>query len=59
MSIMSHLTALQTKHDAIDKSIEDAYSHHLSDAELLRMKKEKLRLKDEIHRCQLEMSEVA
>ena len=59
MSIISHLDALHTKHDAMEKRIEDAYLHHVSDVELVRLKKEKLKIKEEIHRYEMKMEEVA
>ena len=59
MSVTSHIDALQTKHHAIDERIEFAYSHHFNDTDVARMKKEKLRLKDQIQREQTRKDAVA
>lgn len=45
MSINSHIQSLQLKHDRLEEKLHDAYVHHASVAEI---KKEKLRIKDEI-----------
>lgn len=50
MQSLTHLDSLQKKHHSIQKKIEFAYSHHLSDQEISRLKKEKLRLKDKIQK---------
>lgn len=59
MSVSSHLDSLYEKHDNVEKRIEFAYSHHYADVDVARLKKEKLRLKDEIHHFELEAGEVA
>ena len=43
-----HMKALQEKHDILDKEIKDAYMDNVSDLIVEKMKKEKLKLKDEI-----------
>jgi len=50
MQSSQHLDSLQNKHDSLQKELEFAYSHHLSDQEVSRLKKEKLRLKDRIQK---------
>lgn len=46
-----HMKALQEKHDILDKEIKDAYMDNVGDIEVEKMKKQKLRLKDEIESC--------
>lgn len=49
--LQHHQKALQEKHDILDKEIKDAYMDNVSDLEVEKMKKQKLRLKDEIESC--------
>lgn len=46
--IKHHISHLQEKHDALDKEIVDLELHHSNHEKVVEMKKEKLRLKDEI-----------
>ena len=46
-----HMHALQEKHDILDKEIKDAFVDNVGDLEIEKMKKQKLRLKDEIESC--------
>jgi uncharacterized protein YdcH (DUF465 family) len=46
-----HMDALQEKHDLLDKEIKDAYMDNVGDVEVEKMKKQKLKLKDEIESC--------
>jgi len=46
-----HISALQEKHDLLDKEIRDAYMDNVGDVEVEKMKKQKLKLKDEIESC--------
>jgi uncharacterized protein YdcH (DUF465 family) len=46
-----HMDALQEKHDILDKEIKDAYMDNVGDLEIEKMKKQKLKLKDEIESC--------
>ncbi len=49
MSVESHLTQLNRKHDALEQQLEDAMRHPAAaDNEIAKIKREKLRLKDEI-----------
>jgi hypothetical protein len=51
MSMTSHLSALEQKHEALEREIEDELSH--ANANTLRvseLKRQKLKLKDEINR---------
>ena len=46
-----HMKALQEKHDILDKEIKDAYMDNVGDVVVEKMKKQKLKLKDEIESC--------
>ena len=51
MSVMSHILELQKKHDELSKKVEKAQkSPSLDDFAVVTMKKQKLRLKEEISR---------
>lgn len=55
MSIQSHLTELERKHEALDREIEAERTHPGSDSlRLAELKRRKLSLKDEIARLQEE-----
>jgi len=47
-SLLRHKDALVEKHKTLAKDIKTAYTNHINDIELHRMKKEKLSLKEEI-----------
>lgn len=59
MSMQSHISVLEYKHQQLDKEIEYAYAHHASDIEIQRMKKYKLRLKEEIYACRRQRKHAA
>lgn len=51
MSIDGHLDALRRKHGALDNEINDMLARPApNDSEIMRLKREKLRLKDEIEK---------
>ncbi len=51
MSLSSHVEELKKKHQSLSKAVDEAQrSPGTSDMELQRLKKEKLRLKEEINR---------
>ncbi|KFE35991.1 YdcH family protein [Thioclava atlantica] len=53
MSLGSHITELRRKHEALSKEVERAVrSPGINDLEIAQMKKQKLRLKEEIHRLE-------
>jgi hypothetical protein len=55
MSIQSHLTELERKHEALEREIEAELAHPSSDSlRLVELKRRKLSLKDEISRLQEE-----
>jgi hypothetical protein len=47
-SLTNHLVALKNKHHDLDKRIEALYAEHAPDQYIVPLKKEKLRLKEEI-----------
>lgn len=49
--LQHHIAHLQEKHDILDKEIRDAYMDNVGDLEVEKMKKQKLKLKDEIESC--------
>lgn len=55
MAIAAHIEELSEKHRAIERKIEEALTHPSSDdATIAALKKEKLRLKDEIAKLKAE-----
>jgi len=56
--IERHMKALQEKHDILDKEIKDAYMDNVGDLEIEKMKKQKLKYKDEIESCKKQISEL-
>ena len=50
--------AIQEKHDLLDKEIKDAYMDNVGDLEVEKMKKQKLKLRDEIESCKKQISEL-
>lgn len=51
----SHYNVVKAKHDALDKMIEDAYNHYVDSVEVVKLKLEKLHLKEEMERIQTQM----
>jgi len=49
MTIKSHIETLNKKHEKLDKKLHDAYTHYLPEAEIIELKKQKLKIKDEIN----------
>ena len=57
MSLDSHLNALKTKHSELDRVIEENERYPASDEIKIKdLKKQKLKLKQEIEKAQLELS---
>jgi hypothetical protein len=51
MSLTSHLQELRKKHEALSDQVEEAQRHPGANAlEIAELKKQKLKLKEEIHR---------
>ncbi len=56
-SLLRHKNALVEKHKTLDKDIKTAYTNHINDIELHRMKKEKLSIKEEIVKLETTIAE--
>jgi uncharacterized protein YdcH (DUF465 family) len=56
--IERHMHVLQEKHDLLDKDIKDAFMDNVGDLEIEKMKKQKLKLRDEIESCKKMISEL-
>ncbi|MEM7776171.1 MAG: DUF465 domain-containing protein [Pseudomonadota bacterium] len=53
MALEAHLAEIEVRHRALEKRIEQVQTHPSADSlELVRLKREKLRLKDQIVRLQ-------
>jgi hypothetical protein len=51
MSLQTHLSELERKHEALEREIQDAISHpSTDDLRVVELKRRKLHLKDEINR---------
>ena len=46
--IKGHYESLKSKHDLLDKQIEEAYNHHEDDLKIQQMKSQKLHLKEQM-----------
>ena len=46
--LIHHIETLKEKHDELDRRIEDLYTHRADDLKVETLKKQKLKLKDEI-----------
>ncbi len=54
MSLESHLAELERKHGEIEREIDQARLHpSASDAEIVKLKRRKLAIKDEIHKIRI------
>lgn len=57
MSLLSHLDALKAKHTELDRRIEEQARYPASDEMKIKdLKKQKLQIKEEIERAELELS---
>jgi len=45
---LSHLEQLEMKHRELDRLIKEGYTNYLDDVHLVKMKQEKLQIKDQI-----------
>ncbi|MGQ4273494.1 YdcH family protein [Terrihabitans sp. B22-R8] len=51
MSVSSHLTSLESKHEALEREIETELSHpNVDDVRVQELKRRKLKIKDQITR---------
>lgn len=46
--MIGHYESLKSKHDLLDKQIEEAYNHHEDDLKIQQMKNKKLHLKEQM-----------
>ncbi len=53
--MMAHWHALNEKHEALEKKIDEAYKTHDTDEAIRSIKIEKLRIKDEMHRIERQL----
>jgi uncharacterized protein YdcH (DUF465 family) len=56
-SLLRHKDALIIKHKTLDKDIKEAYTNHIDDIEIHKMKKAKLSLKEEIVKIEATLEE--
>ncbi len=55
MSVEGHVEALKAKHEHLEAKIHEAENNNaIDDLEIAEMKKEKLRIKDELHKLGVE-----
>ena len=54
--LIHHIEVLKEKHDELDRKIEDLYAHRANDFEVENLKKQKLKLKDEIQQNQTKLN---
>ena len=54
--LIHHIEHLKEKHDELDRQITDLYNHHTNDHKVETLKKQKLKLKDEITENQKKLS---
>lgn len=47
---LSHLEQLELRHKELDKLIQEGYTNYLDDVHLVKMKQEKLHIKDTIEK---------
>ncbi len=58
MSLQSHLSELNSKHQALESQIDNAHNHPSVDSvELARLKRRKLQLKDEMTRIESQLAD--
>jgi hypothetical protein len=50
MSIYAHIDSLNERHLQLSLQIRQAYKQHADDAEIMRMKRKRLRIEEEIER---------
>ena len=55
MSMIAHFEVLNKKHAWLDAAIQRAYAHHLPDTIVSDLKKQKLRVKEEIYMLDMKL----
>jgi hypothetical protein len=53
-----HIVSLQEKVEVLKKQVHDMYLDNVSDVEVEKVKKQKLKIKDEIERCKKKIMEI-
>jgi uncharacterized protein YdcH (DUF465 family) len=56
--LIHHVEHLKEKHDKLDKQIKELYEHHTDDLTVEKLKKEKLKLKDEIEQTNRKIDKI-
>ena len=56
--LIHHVEHLKEKHDKLDKQIKELYEHHTNDLTVEKLKKEKLKLKDEIEQTNRKIDKI-
>jgi hypothetical protein len=56
MSMQSHLTELEKRHQALEDQINDCLTHPADDLKVVELKRKKLQVKDEIERLRFTSS---
>ena len=56
--LINHVEHLKEKHDKLDKQIKELYEHHTDDLTVEKLKKEKLKLKDEIEQTNRKIDKI-
>lgn len=54
-----HISHLEEKVERLKKEVNDAYMNSVSDLEVEKLKKQKLKLKDEIEDCKRKLSQLS
>jgi uncharacterized protein YdcH (DUF465 family) len=56
--LIHHVEHLKEKHDKLDKQIKELYEHHTDDFKVEELKKQKLKLKDEIEQTNRKIDKI-
>lgn len=56
--LIHHVEHLKEKHDELDKQIQNLYEHHTDDFKVESLKKQKLKLRDEIELTNKKINEI-
>lgn len=56
--LIHHVEHLKEKHDDLDKKISDMYKHHADDFKVEDLKKQKLKLRDEIEQTNRKINDI-
>ena len=56
--LIHHIEHLKEKHDNLDKQIKELYEHHTDDFKVEDLKKQKLKLRDEIEQTNKKINNI-